>query len=417
MTAFPPLHWPSTREAALAAAREFAPRAGQDYALHRNEVVPGHAQVSRLAAAVRVRLISEAELTQIALEAHGDLSRCQKFVQEVQWRQYWRSWLELRPSVWDDYRRERDTARHDLTGEARALLAQIERGASGVAPMDAFARELVQTGYLHNHARMWFAGFWIHAAGLPWQLGCDFFERHLCCACPASNTLSWRWVAGLQTRGKAYLARRSNLEKYCDAAYLEPGDGLHRLEEPQPAPLAPETLPTPAAPHYELELPAGGAARGIWISEDDLAPETSLLRALNARAVAVSLLGALPESETSNGLRRRFRRDATADAARRAQEVWNAPSTEFDAPDSGVLAAQIAAWATRNELKTVVALKPFVGPSGDALPALHRALAEQGVALHLLRRAEDARLFPFASAGFFRFWEGWQKSFRQAARP
>ena len=86
--------------------------------------------------------------------------------------------------------------------------------------MDRIARELIQTGYLHNHARMWWASFWIHAEGLPWELGADVFFRHLLDADPASNTLSWRWVAGLQTAGKTYLVRLSNLQKYGEV-YLD----------------------------------------------------------------------------------------------------------------------------------------------------------------------------------------------------
>jgi deoxyribodipyrimidine photo-lyase len=65
-------------------------------------------------------------------------------------------------------------------------------------------QELVETGYLHNHARMWFASIWIFTLRLPWELGADFFLRHLLDGDAASNTLSWRWVAGLHTKGKHY---------------------------------------------------------------------------------------------------------------------------------------------------------------------------------------------------------------------
>jgi deoxyribodipyrimidine photo-lyase len=79
--------------------------------------------------------------------------------------------------------------------------------------IDYFVNELLNTGYLHNHARMWFAAWWVHEARLPWQCAAALFYRHLLDGDPASNTLSWRWVAGLQTPGKTSLARRSNLEK------------------------------------------------------------------------------------------------------------------------------------------------------------------------------------------------------------
>jgi len=61
---------------------------------------------------------------------------------------------------------------------------------------------------------MWFASIWIFTLKLPWQLGASFFLKNLYDGDPASNTLSWRWVAGLQTKGKNYLATKSNIEKY-----------------------------------------------------------------------------------------------------------------------------------------------------------------------------------------------------------
>ena len=61
---------------------------------------------------------------------------------------------------------------------------------------------------------MWFASTWIFNLGLPWQLGVKFFFKHLFDGDAASNLLSWRWVAGLQTKGKQYLVSSSNLRKF-----------------------------------------------------------------------------------------------------------------------------------------------------------------------------------------------------------
>ena len=77
-----------------------------------------------------------------------------------------------------------------------------------------WVEELVNENYLHNHTRMWFASIWIFTLNLPWQLGANFFMRHLLDGDSASNTLSWRWVAGLQTIGKHYLATASNISKF-----------------------------------------------------------------------------------------------------------------------------------------------------------------------------------------------------------
>ena len=67
---------------------------------------------------------------------------------------------------------------------------------------------------MHNHTRMWFASTWIFNLDLQWQLGVKFFFKHLFDGDAASNLLSWRWVAGLQTKGKQYLVPSSNLRKF-----------------------------------------------------------------------------------------------------------------------------------------------------------------------------------------------------------
>ena len=97
---------------------------------------------------------------------------------------------------------------------------------------------------------------------------------------------------------------------------------------------------------------------------------------------------------------------AAKDAGQRANEVWNASSTNFEARETEDLAPQIANWARENELKQVVVLRPFVGPTNDALESVRAQLEELGVSLRLVRRAEDARMLEFANRGFFKFWQG-----------
>ena len=61
---------------------------------------------------------------------------------------------------------------------------------------------------------MWFASIWIFTLKLPWQLGAAFFLEYLYDGDVASNTLSWRWVAGIHTKNKAYFASAENIQKY-----------------------------------------------------------------------------------------------------------------------------------------------------------------------------------------------------------
>ncbi|MEM6278273.1 MAG: FAD-binding domain-containing protein, partial [Verrucomicrobiota bacterium] len=230
---------PSTREEGRQRLEEFLSKGAQRYADRRNHIVPGHENVSRLSTATRTRLVLETEICEAARERFSPQA-IEKFEQEVWWRLYWKGWLERRPEVWSQFRSDLTEMKWFKRAEA------VANGESGVAIMDHFARELVETGYLHNHARMWWASFWIHVERLPWQLGAEFFHRYLLDGDAASNTLSWRWVAGLQTRGKSYLVRRSNLERYVDAGLLsEYSAGLDKLEDPIAIELEFEEPPLP----------------------------------------------------------------------------------------------------------------------------------------------------------------------------
>ena len=203
----------ATRTQALTRLQRFLPLAGRDYGARRNFDCPqqGHPHVSTLSPYIRHRLITEAEVLEAVLARHS-LMAAEKFVQEVFWRSYWKGWLELRPSVWHDYRAGLDRA---LTDPALAdRLARAEGAQTGIDCFDAWMAELTATGYLHNHARMWAASIWIFTLRLPWEAGADLFLRHLLDGDPASNTLSWRWVAGLQTPGKHYVATADDIARY-----------------------------------------------------------------------------------------------------------------------------------------------------------------------------------------------------------
>lgn len=198
----------ATRFAGLTRLEEFLPNAGSEYTINRNYDLGHHQNVSMLSPYLSCGLLSEVEVISRVLEAHA-FESAEKFIQEVLWRTYWKGWLQMRPAVWEDFRRQVEQAdKHSQT------YRNAVEGRTGIECFDYWSEELQQTGYLHNHARMWFASIWIHTLGLPWQLGAEFFYQHLLDGDAASNTLSWKWVAGLQTEGKAYLASWSNIEKF-----------------------------------------------------------------------------------------------------------------------------------------------------------------------------------------------------------
>jgi hypothetical protein len=156
-------------------------------------------------------IINELEVIDKSLKKFS-FQKNEKFIQEVLWRVYWKGWLELRPNVWSDYLMELDNLRDEYKSN-HSYLRAIE-GKTDIECFNQWIIELKENNYLHNHARMWFASIWIFTLELPWQLGAEFFMQHLYDGDAASNTLGWRWVAGVQTQGKHYLASEWNIKKF-----------------------------------------------------------------------------------------------------------------------------------------------------------------------------------------------------------
>ena len=156
-------------------------------------------------------IINELEVIDKSLKKFS-FQKNEKFIQEVLWRVYWKGWLELRPNVWSDYLMELDNLRDEYKSN-HSYLRALE-GKTDIECFNQWIIELKENNYLHNHARMWFASIWIFTLELPWQLGAEFFMKHLYDGDAASNTLGWRWVAGVQTQGKHYLASEWNIKKF-----------------------------------------------------------------------------------------------------------------------------------------------------------------------------------------------------------
>ena len=406
---------PLTRQEALRSWEQFCPKA-LVYPSVRNHVQKGHQNVSRLGAAIRFRTLLEDEIIEDTLTRHG-FEPAQKWLQEVCWRRYWKGWMEVHPDVWSSWRRQLRVFRETLSADALERAERVASGESGVACVDKIARELVDTGYLHNHARMWWASFWIHVEQLPWELGADFFFRNLLDADPASNTLSWRWVAGMQTQGKTYLVRRSNIEKYAPCYLAENSAGAERIADNAVSARALQHAANVrrALPVCATDYKPSGNRTGLWLHADDLSPEIGPLSDAAPACVAACLCE--PVYKTVYGLSR-SRVDALRivirDGVDRAAAHYGCKSEVLESDDP---VQSILAWARANTLAEVVALMPFVGPVGDMVPRLHRNFEAAGVHLILVRRASDQEAFSLASAGFFPFWQKMSNCLRLRVSP
>ena len=385
-----------TREEGLRRLADFIPRAGREYAANRNYDRGSfdRSNVSTLAPYLRCRLVTEEEVARRVLERFS-LASANKFVQELFWRTYWKGWLESRPTVWDDYFASVEGLRAALARDRR-LASSYEAATNartGVEPFDAWVRELIETGYVHNHARMWFASIWIFTFGLPWELGADFFMRHLLCGDPASNTLSWRWVAGLHTRGKTYLARRDNILRYTNGR-LDAGDRLSSSAS------ALEGPPYPAVEAAVVPLQPDVRAPALLLLHDDDAGIDSL--PLEHYDIRESLALLATAGRSPNAMAERvgaFTAGALRDALGRAPH--GEAGTILSIAELATAAETIAGRA--EALGVSVALTGFapVGPVRTALAALRARLSERGVSLVEIGRRFDALAWPHATRGYF----------------
>lgn len=386
-----PVEFPPSRDAALSRLEEFLPRAGREYASRRNYDRPEHRDVSRLSPYIRRRLLTESEVLATVLEHHSQ-SSAEKFVQEVFWRTYWKGWLELRPGVWSDYKAELNAAYNRVQTES-GLRSGWEAACLGETEIHCFnhwAQELVSTGYIHNHARMWFASIWIFTLRLPWELGADFFLRHLLDGDPASNTLGWRWVAGLQTKGKTYLARPDNIEKYTDGRFRPTASDLAGFATP----LEGRDIsrdPCPIGDRIEPDLKTA-----LLIHDDDLDIDHLVASFEGASFISLSTTDELSPGKISPQIID-FVMDSMSDTILRHSDQLG--------ENCGIHTetAAIVGWAKSRNLDQVVANYAPVGPGQDALDRLRALLCAEGIRLATHMKEYDRECWPHATHGFFRF--------------
>jgi deoxyribodipyrimidine photo-lyase len=388
--------WQGSREFGNKRLDNFLSHAGRDYQNFRNfDYSTEFNSSSCLSPYISKGLLSESEVIKKVLRVHS-LKQSEKFVQEVFWRTYWKGWLEMRPKVWEDYRISVNKLFLDLENDKK-LTEKYNKAISSQTGIDCFdfwINELVNTGYLHNHARMWFASIWIFTLDLPWQLGADFFYSNLLDADPASNTLSWRWVAGIQTKGKHYLATNNNIRKFTENHFNPKGlkeDAETKYENITYDIKEIETLPTTININEE-EI-------NILIFEENLLSDFSneigskLLLASNICILTNSVIEDIFNLKSSPR-KQVFSRECINDLHNRLVEL-------------GVKIEKIKICNKSEELtsylssKKWIGLKPNVGFYADLLKS--DKILKNGFEFHEFRQKLDSLAFPFAKKGFFNF--------------
>ena len=260
------MNFVASREAAIERLNKFVEEKLLEYPRLRNfDYGPNNRlNISCLSPYITHGVISELEVIKRSLNKFS-FSKSEKFIQEVLWRTYWKGWLELRPNVWADYLNELKKIREEYKDNSDYKNA-VE-GKTNIECFNEWVNELKENNYLHNHTRMWFASIWVFTLELPWQLGAEFFMKHLYDGDAAANTLGWRWVAGIQTQGKNYLASEWNIKKFTNNRFSN-----IKLNENAPPKISSKTYPVSK---LEFGNPQHLEEKNLLIFENNLSFEIS----------------------------------------------------------------------------------------------------------------------------------------------
>jgi len=179
-----------------------------DYARTRNYT---NGNVSRLSAYISRGVIST-KLVRDNLAARGvDLVQVEKFVQELAWRDYWQQiWVAQGEGINEDLKQPQvDVEHHDIP-------RSITTASTDIQAIDSAIVELYDTGYMHNHVRMYVAALACNFGRSHWRSPAKWLYYHLLDADWASNALSWQWVAGANSN-KKYIADQKNVNRYTNS--------------------------------------------------------------------------------------------------------------------------------------------------------------------------------------------------------
>ena len=375
-----------TRAAGLVRLATFAGHAGELYDRCRNYDLGAEQRtnVSALSPWIRHRLITEAEVLDVILGTHT-FQAAERFVHEIFWRTYFKGWLEQHPGVWPAYQAGLHRQIKSVSKDRRlaANYAQAMAGQTGIDCFDAWADELMRTGYLHNHARMWFASIWIFTLRLPWELGADFFLRHLMDGDPASNTLGWRWVAGIQTKGRPYIAGAANISKFTNRKFC-PVHQLATKVDPKIDPVNHLRRPMTDATQAK-DIPSDFL---LLVTEDDMQITDLLPHSPIATIGALATEGRSPNP--LGEIAQHFAATAMSDAC------GDHPIISHCAWSDDIIRA-----CARHQTKTVVTGYAPVGPVATALENARSDLTAAGIRVLSVRRDFDTAAWPHATKGFF----------------
>lgn len=210
--------------------------------------------VTRLSPYISRGVISTRMVLESVLNRGYDPKRIQKFIQELAWREYYqRTWQVKLDKISDDLR----WPQAKMTN--REMPESVVTASTGITAVDEAISGLYETGYIHNHVRMYIASIACNVGQRHWLVPARWMYYHLIDGDWASNALSWQWVAGTSS-SKKYYANQENINRYCHTA--QGGTFLDADYEDLEFIEIPDELLTNASPNLETILPK---TRGLTI--------------------------------------------------------------------------------------------------------------------------------------------------------
>jgi deoxyribodipyrimidine photo-lyase len=383
---------------ACALSRRLEYRAKRNYALD----VP---TTTLLSPFIRRRVLEEDEVLRAVLHDVG-WNEVEKLVQEIVWRTYWKGWLEINPDVWSYYVSSLPGILERCTAEVAKGIDAVIQGTTSIECINDWSKELSSTGYLHNHKRMWFASIWIFTLKLPWELGAKFFLERLLDGDPASNTLSWRWVAGLQTKGKRYLATPENIAKFSHNKWdILPGTLVSEGKE-HPIFLD-EVTRSARTPQREVSYTATDQKTALLIHAEDLRPETLPIEFSKVSGVIIYRNTSMLNHQPSQLIVEAFA-SALDDVSLRIQSLL--PGVPIIETDNF---AAVDDFMGRYEIQRIIVPALFQGFLRDDLKEAFKRIRLKGIVVQEVEREYDTEFHPLARKGFFPFWEAAKKRVRR----
>jgi deoxyribodipyrimidine photo-lyase len=125
------------------------------------------------------------------------------YVNELIWREFYAYIMFHFPNSIENEFQEKYIGKIKWNYDDKKLEA-FYNGMTGFPVVDAAIRELRQTGWMHNRARMIVASFLTKNMFMDWRIGEKFFAQYLMDYELSSNVGGWQWTASTGTDAQPY---------------------------------------------------------------------------------------------------------------------------------------------------------------------------------------------------------------------